>query len=294
LEQESHIEGPKRSLALINDKGLLTLSIIFNQPEIFRRLLDLGADVYRVAAGGTRRCDAPLNEAAQAFSRHPFYFNEMVARGANVTQLEDGGNSVLFHLIGFQNSSEAVASVLRENPALLDSLAPPNYHIPPLPFAAAFSAPETVEAIIEAGADITAIDKVGYTALDWAIASSRPEGINNLKLLLDHEKYAQDSAKETRLGKALSYACFNNNVKALSLLLDRGANPNYQARNGESPLLSASLRFAIYQENKDPKMNRVAQIEGERLKAVYMKLVGHGLDKATADEHTKNHDVLKT
>jgi hypothetical protein len=156
----------------------------------------------------------------------------------------------------------------------LDSLAPPNYHIPPLPFAAAFSAPETVEAIIEAGADITAIDKVGYTALDWAIASSRPEGIDNLKLLLDHEKYVQDSA--------------------LSLLLDRGANPNYQARNGESPLLSASLRFAIYQENKDPKMNRVAQIEGERLKAVYMKLVGHGLDKATADEHTKNHDVLKT
>ena len=73
---------------------LLIDSIIFLQPEIFRYLLDHGADVNHRTRLGARDPLYPLNFAARMFGRDQDFFYELIRRGADLGLMEDADNGV--------------------------------------------------------------------------------------------------------------------------------------------------------------------------------------------------------
>jgi ankyrin repeat protein len=80
---------------------------------------------------------------------------------------------------------------------------------------------EVVEALIEAGGNVTASSKSGFTPLLFAVRNAR---IGTITLLLDHGANANDLSPDGT--SALNVAIVNAFYEAASVLLDHGADPN--------------------------------------------------------------------
>ncbi|KAG6580256.1 Death-associated protein kinase [Phytophthora cinnamomi] len=91
------------------------------------------------------------------------------------------------------------------------------------------------KALVEGGADISAKDKLGGTALH---AAARNGNTNAISLLLD--RGADVNAADIDGWTALHAAARNIKTDAISLLLDRGANVNATYNRGETALYSAA------------------------------------------------------
>ena len=90
-----------------------------------------------------------------------------------------------------------------------------------------FGFPSTLSLLLEAETDFTGLSKAetGYYALEAAIFLSRPECLENLKVLLSYEAKTASMGKNNRLGYALIEACYRGNTAAVGLLLDADTQP---------------------------------------------------------------------
>lgn len=101
--------------------------------------------------------------------------------------------------------------------------------------------PEMIASLISAGVDYT-LNEAGHgrKALHYAVIRGN-QAYEFTKELLVYDK--DIDAKDTRYGSTpLSWAVFfRSDIKTLQLLLERGANPNFQSKNGGTSLMAASF-----------------------------------------------------
>lgn len=94
---------------------------------------------------------------------------------------------------------------------------------------------QQVEALLKQGADVSATQVDGMTALHWA---AWHDAIDAAQLLIDAD--AAVAAKNRYGVTALSLACTNGNSELVALLLTSGADANSTLPGGETALMTAS------------------------------------------------------
>lgn len=235
---------------------LLHQSIMYQQRDIFEELLERGADLNGVSVMKNRR---PIHIAAQHLMYDPFFFEELIAHGANVDVADDQGVTVLDLLIKNQCAEEHIRSIIVKAPELVNQKGYKRRSI--LVSAAGDGYPAIVSALLESGFDVTSTDENGFSPVYNAAIHHGPEALENLKVLLAYEvnKMPANQERRTRLGNALRGACSAGNTTAAQLLLESGADPNFV--DGNPPFFLAHHRRSLYRENVDKKLRRLASHE---------------------------------
>ncbi len=100
--------------------------------------------------------------------------------------------------------------------------------------------PEMVSLLISAGADITLKDKKNRTAFLFSVV--RGEKSYEFAQTFLQSGADIDAPVGRRESSPLMAALFNRaDIKLIKLLLDKGANPNFQNNKGTTPLMRASI-----------------------------------------------------
>ena len=123
----------------------------------------------------------------------------------------------------------------------------------------------TVRALLERGADATAPQGDGATALHWA---AHRDDAESARLLIGAGGRA--SAADDHGVTPLSLACLNGSAAMVELLLESGADPNAARSTGETPIMTAA---------------RVGNVDVVRM------LLARGAD-VTATERTRGQTAL--
>ncbi len=148
---------------------------------------------------------------------------------------EEGPDKKLFAAVMFGDASQIKQ--------LVSSGANANYREnerPVLVWAAQNQSVEVINALIESGADVNAVDAIGHTALMRAADTNQ---IPCAQALIQAK--ADVSVKAPNGNSALTMAVRNNSAEMVKLLLDSGANPNSVNVDGDSPALLAAQNDGI-------------------------------------------------
>jgi hypothetical protein len=128
-------------------------------------------------------------------------------------------------------------------------------------------APELNKLLLDHGADPNEADEEGAPPL---VLMAELDYTTTLRYLLEHG--ADIHAKDRNRWTALHYAVLNNNVKAVALLLARGADVNVCNNDGETPLMlhnprnaelakdESNRRFTIYHPLDEQAIRRLKQV----------------------------------
>ena len=130
-----------------------------------------------------------------------------------------------------------VRTLIKDDPALVNSYSPDGFT--PLSLAVFFGHPETVDALLEAGAEINAASRetMKLTPLASAMATAQ---IQIAKTLIEHG--ANVNAKGASDLTPLHTAAARGNIEAATLLLDHGADINATTTDGKNPIAYAEER----------------------------------------------------
>ncbi|AUV58450.1 ankyrin repeat protein [Bandra megavirus] len=110
---------------------------------------------------------------------------------------------------------------------------------------------DTIQLLLNNGADINSQNNDGWTALMWASHFSvYAKNINAIKLLLDQKVNIDLQNKEgyTALMIACRYSNTNSDVDIVELLLNHGSNVNAQCNNGWTALM-ISCKYSYTESN---------------------------------------------
>jgi ankyrin repeat protein len=133
--------------------------------------------------------------------------------------------------------TDRVLEVTRQDPALANSYSPDGFT--PLGLAAFFGHAETVNALIDAGAEVNLASRetMKLTPLASALAVQR----NDIaRALIEHG--ANVNAKGDNDVAPLHTAAARGNIESATLLLDHGANINATTKDGKTPVAYAEER----------------------------------------------------
>jgi len=124
-----------------------------------------------------------------------------------------------------------VKDLIRHNSSLLNSYSADGFT--PVALAAYLGQKETVEYLIENGADVNAVAKntTGYTPLTGAVSQNHTE---IAKMLVRNSANVNHSYEGGFT--PLTHAAFSGNTELVRFLLDQGADPNTRTLDGRSPL----------------------------------------------------------
>lgn len=105
----------------------------------------------------------------------------------------------------------------------------------PLIYAAAFGSPESVRALVEAGADVNARTDLGANALIWAAGDPA-----KTEILV---RAGADVNAASNMGRTplMVAAGRDGSAETVRMLLEKGADPRAADQNGSTPLLAAAL-----------------------------------------------------
>lgn len=209
-----------------------------------------------------------LFPAAQVIGQDAFFFWELIERDADPRVARDGGDAILRALVNDKNGEKAVEFILKTFPDI--RICPER---PIVCQAACYGYPSTLKAVLNAGANLIEPDMLGLTAIEFAAAYTRPVCLENLKILIfeDQKKY-RTAETATRLGKALIRACMQGKLEAARILLEAGADPDFQER----PLGQALVRYLQFSANLDSRVRLHAPSEKVRYFAIRELLLKHG------------------
>jgi ankyrin repeat protein len=133
--------------------------------------------------------------------------------------------------------TDRIRTLLEEDPALVQSYSPDGFA--PLSLAVFFGHPETVEALLAAGAEVNAASRetMKLTPLASAMATAQNE---IAKTLIQHG--ANVNAKAASDLTPLHTAAARGNIEAATLLLDHGADIHATTTDGKKPIAYAEER----------------------------------------------------
>ena len=110
-----------------------------------------------------------------------------------------------------------------------------NHGAPPLTYAARSGNPETVSALVNAGADVNVQNNIGNAPLMWAAWSGNPETVSALV------NAGADVNVQNYDGKPpLIWAASFGNHENVNILVNAGADVNVQNDDGKTPLMYAA------------------------------------------------------
>lgn len=133
--------------------------------------------------------------------------------------------------------TDRVRALIEQEPALVNSYAPDGFA--PLSLAAFFGHPETVEALIAAGAEVSAPSR--ETMKLTPLASALAAGHNQIaRTLIEHG--ANVNAKGDSDVTPLHTAAARGNIEAATFLLEHGADINATTTDGKKPITYAEDR----------------------------------------------------
>lgn len=122
-----------------------------------------------------------------------------------------------------------------------------------------------IKSYLDAGGDVKIVDKSGCSPLFLAAYLDQEVAVEVITLLLDKGvdiNYQDSTTQQT----ALMNACFNGNLEAVKLLIEKGADASLKDMVGETALDIARIKenkeivkFLMLQRTTDPK--RKAAIE---------------------------------
>jgi ankyrin repeat protein len=276
---------------------------------VVRSLLAAGADPKAQEANGGQ--NALMWAASQ---RQDAVLDELVKNGADVSARSKSGFTAL--MFAAQVGDAQGAAILlgaKEDP----NEVLPKVGATPLTIAAAISNPEVAAVLLDNGADPNVVDANGFTPLHHAVRDSDygvdsatkatavaivkvllAHGANpNARLHIDEEKAAAERkynaggvgarAKRTAMtitevelngATPVALAAEVNNLEAVKLLVDAGADPLIPTEKGTSPLLLASGAGTDVQRARTPD-ERATAVQTARY------LVEHGADVNTAGDY---------
>jgi ankyrin repeat protein len=133
--------------------------------------------------------------------------------------------------------TDRIQALLEEDPALVKSYSPDGFA--PLSLAAFFGHPDTVDALLAAGADVNAASR--ETMKLTPLASALATGQNRIaRTLIDHG--ANVNAKGDSDVTPLHTAAARGNIEAATMLLEHGADINASTTDGKKPIAYAEER----------------------------------------------------
>jgi uncharacterized protein len=142
--------------------------------------------------------------------------------------------------------------LVRNNSSLVNSYSPDGFT--PVALAAYLGQKETVEYLVENGADVNAVAKneTGFTPLTGAVSQNHTEVAKILVKSSANVNHSYEGGFTP-----LAHAASSGNIELVRLLLDYGADPNTRTPDGKSP-----LRFAL--EKNHPQVVTLLREHGAR------------------------------
>jgi ankyrin repeat protein len=168
----------------------------------------------------------PVSEILQAKYR---------GNNARVEELLKGGAALNIFEAAATGQTARVRELLGANPALLNAYAPDGFH--PLGLAAFFGNKGTVEALLQAGADVNqqSRESMKVSALHSAAAARRPDIVEMLLA-----KGANPNVRAAGDVTVFHEAGATGQIEVAEMLLKRGGDINATDSSGKTPLAYAT------------------------------------------------------
>jgi len=167
---------------------------------------------------------------------------KMVDAGVNINELtQTGGTPFMFAVLGDQID---IAKWLYAKGANLDSQGSNGWSAATIAGARGQSA--MLKWLIEAGADINAVDVYRFTPLMRAVDNQHEQAVRTLL----NRGAAEVNVKDESDNTALHFAVANEQKSVIAMLLQHGANPLQKNRDGITPLDLAKNNPALLAEFK--------------------------------------------
>lgn len=186
--------------------------------------------------------------------------NENGDNGADAGQCDtdaDARGLALFEKFRIMDEAFQTGDLAALRAALGDPADFPNCPLPgeldmglwPLAYAISASPPAFIAALLEAGANVNFVDHDGFPALMAALASDREDVVAVLKLLIDAG--ADMSRRGVDGWTALHYAVSLQDIEAMRVLLEHGADPLLAAEKGGKTTPLEDAEAAGFQNGVD-------------------------------------------
>ncbi len=206
--------------------------------DLVRLLIDKGANVLAKdkappGEGGGRQA---IHYAARG--KWVEVIAALLKAGANPNALDKEGETPLTKAIA--NGNVEVARFLLGHGADVNLKPRSKSSMPPLYAAAMAKSPVMVKVLLDAGANVNAVNELDRTALAWAVTAADEIAVSMVANLL---QAGAEVDHVDRLGETpLSGAVFHKNFKTVELLARSGANVNRVFESQKGTLLDASER----------------------------------------------------
>lgn len=154
--------------------------------------------------------------------------------GTIETKNTKGQNKIFFEAVT-KDDDKVVRDMLKQSKDFLNIRNMMN--ATPLHVAAKTGKPKCLQALLDAGAKVNAVNEQGRTPLHAAATHNH---MDIIKILIKHG--ANVSARSDNLGTPLHDAAVNGNLEIAKYLLEKGADINATSKRGVTPLTAALTR----------------------------------------------------
>lgn len=186
-----------------------------------------------MATSDIKKCYLPIEAAI--LNGHVDVVKLLIEHGAECNFTNDSGTSSM-HFAVFQNNLDII-QLLIDNGVSVNAV--DKNGVSPLHYAALSGSFYVVKFLVERGANLNLVDAKGYTPIHDAVFGGKVEIID---FIINDESINLNLVKSFGY-PPVCYAVIKNRIDVVNFLIQKGANINAVAENGNTPLSLAGSSF---------------------------------------------------